>query len=281
MGMPSLRRRIYLILEIGSEGNWLSRAFDIFLIGLILFSVVLVFLQSMPELAAYDGLIKQAEVFVVLVFTLEYLLRIWTAPECTKYGTGWRAYWNYVSSGMAIIDLAAILPFYLDPLTANNTVVFRLLRIVRLIRVLKLGRYHNSFAMLIRVISTRRGELIASLVLALCLVVIASTLMYAVEHDAQPEAFPSIPGTLWWGIVTMTTVGYGDVYPVTPLGKFLAGVSVLVSVGLFALPAGLLASGFSEELAQARAATRALQGKAKVCPHCARELPPELFSPPE
>jgi voltage-gated potassium channel len=150
------------------------------------------------------------------------------------------------------------------PLAAHDTVVFRLLRIFRLLRLLKLGRYHSSLGLLGKVLKNRREELTISLVLVLMLVVVASTLMYALEHQAQPKAFSSIPAAMWWGVVTMTTVGYGDVYPVTAAGKLVAGLSLLLGVGLFALPAGILASGFSEELGRER--------PMPVCPHCGKPL---------
>ncbi len=168
---------------------------------------------------------------------------------------------------MERVDLAAVLPFYLTPVAAGDTVVVRLLRIFRLIRVLKFGGYHASMGMMGRVMVARRAELTVSLGLVLALVTIASTLMYAVERDAQPKAFGSIPLAMWWGIVTLTTVGYGDVYPVTMAGKVVAGVSVLLGVGLFALPAGILASGFHEEMARARR-----KESCRACPHCGKEL---------
>lgn len=272
--MASLRRKIHEVLEPGEQASTWERWVDALVIVLILVSVVVVVLESMPEMVAWDAGLRVVEAGIVYFFTVEYLLRLWTAPEARRYGAGWRGRLRYACSTMALIDLAAIVPFYLDPLAAGNAVVFRLLRIFRLIRVLKLGRYHDSFSMLIRVVRLRRAELVASLVLVLCLVVIASTMMYAVEHDAQPKAFASIPASLWWGIVTMTTVGYGDVYPVTPAGRVIAGISVLLSVGLFALPAGLLASGFSEELDRRRA--RKQEGaKERCCPHCGKPMEEE------
>jgi len=168
---------------------------------------------------------------------------------------------------MALVDLAAIAPHYLMPMASSNSVVVRLLRVFRLVRVLKFGRYSASIGMLGKVLRLRRAELTVSLFLVLALVTITSTLMFAVEHDAQPKVFASIPASMWWGVVTLTTVGYGDVYPITAAGKVVAGISVLLGVGLFAIPAGLLASGFSEELAKERK-----QENCKKCPHCGGDL---------
>lgn len=184
-------------------------------------------------------------------------------PEIGKYGQGWHARVRYTFSWMALVDLAAIAPYYLMPTASSNSLVVRLLRVFRLVRVLKFGRYNASIGMLGKVLRLRRAELTVYLFLVLALVTITSTLMYAVEHDAQPKVFVSIPASMWWGVVTLTMVGYGDVYPITAAGKVVAGISVLLGVGLFAIPAGLLASGFSEELAKERK-----QEDCKKCPHC-------------
>jgi voltage-gated potassium channel len=265
--MLTLRRRVYEWLEPGEQGSAWEHIFDFLLILMILGSVVVVILESMPEMVAYDPQLTRLERWMVYFFTIEYLLRLWTCPESGKYGEGWRARLRYAFSPMALVDMAAIAPFYLESMADSNTVVFRLLRIFRLVRVLKFGRYHASIGIFGRVLLLRRAELLVSLVLVLALVTITSTLMYAVEHDAQPKAFASIPAAMWWGIVTLTTVGYGDVFPITAAGKVVAGVSVLLGVGLFALPAGILASGFSEEMARERR-----DKECKHCPHCGGDL---------
>lgn len=261
-----IRRRVFEILEPGEQSNRWEQAVDLAVIALIVASVAVVVIQTMPEMAAHQAELEAIERWIVVVFSVEYLLRVWTAPEAGRYGNGWRACLRYAATPAALIDLAAVLPYYLAPMAQTNTMVLRLLRIFRLVRVLKIGRYHTSMSLLVRVLKLRQEELLVSLGLVLALVMIASTLMYAVEHDAQPKAFPSIPAAIWWGVVTMTTVGYGDVYPVTSAGKFVAGVSVLLGVGLFALPAGILASGFHEELARQKT------NEDCVCPHCGKQL---------
>jgi voltage-gated potassium channel len=264
--MRQVRKRVYEWLEPGEQGHALEHAFDYLLIFMILSSVVVVVLESMPEMAGSLGLLMEAERWLVYFFSAEYALRLWTCPEAGKYGEGWRARLRYASSLMALVDLAAVAPYFLMPMVSSDTVVMRLLRIFRLVRVFKFGRYHASIGILGRVLRLRRAELTVSLFLVLALVTITSTLMYAVEHDAQPKAFASIPASMWWGVVTLTTVGYGDVYPITAAGKVVAGISVLLGVGLFAIPAGLLASGFTEELAREK------RGECKKCPHCGGEL---------
>lgn len=261
-----MRRRVYEVLEPGQQSQIWEKWVDLSLIALILISVANVFLQTMPEMEGWEAELNLVEGVIVYLFTIEYLLRLWTAPEAGHFGTGWRAYLRYAVTPAAIVDLLAVLPYFLVPMAQANTMVLRLLRIFRLVRVLKIGRYHTSMSLLVRVLKLRREELTVSLGLVLALVVIASTVMYAVEHDAQPKAFPSIPAAIWWGVVTMTTVGYGDVYPVTAAGRFVAGVAVLLGVGLFALPAGILASGFHEEMARQK------QEDGHVCPHCGKKI---------
>lgn len=265
----SFRRSVYEWLEPGEQSSAWEHIADFLLIGMILASVAIVVMQSMPELAHYDPLLSAAERWIVYFFTAEYLLRLWSCPEGEAQCGSWRARLRFALKPMSLVDLAAILPFFLEGFAGGNTVVFRLLRIFRLVRVLKFGRYHSSMGLLGKVLYMRRAELAISTVLVLSLVVITSTLMYAVEHDAQPKAFASIPASMWWGIVTLTTVGYGDVYPITVAGKVIAGISVMLGLGLFALPAGILASGFTEELAKARKKER----PCRSCPHCGKEVP--------
>jgi voltage-gated potassium channel len=250
--MSTLRARVYEWIEPGEQTSRWEKLIDIGLVVLILASVVIVALQSMPEMAAQDAVLAELERWCVYIFTLEYLLRIWTCVEDPRFAHPVRGRLRYICSGMGIVDLLALAPFYLAPLAAPNTVVFRLLRVFRLVRVLKFGRYNASIGLLGRVFRSRREELLLSLVLVMTLVIISSTAMYAVEHDDQPKVFSSIPASMWWGVVTLTTVGYGDVYPITTAGKVVAGISVLLGVGLFALPAGILASGFSEEMQRHR-----------------------------
>ena len=250
--MPTARARVHEWLEPGEQSSRWEKLIDIALIFLILTSVAVVALQSMPEMTAHDALLAQLERWSVYIFTLEYLLRIWTCVENPRFAHPIRGRLRYICSGMGIIDLLALAPFYLAPLAVPNTVVFWLLRVFRLVRVLKFGRYNASIGLLGRVFRSRQEELLLSLVLVMTLVIISSTAMYAVEHDEQPKVFSSIPASMWWGVVTLTTVGYGDVYPITIAGKVVAGISVLLGVGLFALPAGILASGFSEEMQRHR-----------------------------
>lgn len=152
---------------------------------------------------------------------------------------------------MAIIDLLAILPFYL-PFVGVDLRLLRMLRLLRIFRLFKIARYLKALNLMKRVFSKKKEELIIALIFTIFLLLIASTLMYYVENEVQPENFSSIPETMWWGIATLTTVGYGDIYPISGLGQILGGVIAIIGIGLFALPTGILAAGFSEELSQVK-----------------------------
>ena len=162
---------------------------------------------------------------------------------------------------MAIIDLLAILPFYIPFLIPVDLRFLRALRLFRLLRLLKIGRYSNAIQLIGSILKRKKPELTITFVIIFVLLIITSSLMYYIEHDAQPETFSSIPATLWWSVCTLTSVGYGDVVPESPLGKICGGIIALLGIGIFALPAGILASGFEEE--QLRKNTAAYQ-----CPNC-------------
>lgn len=262
----SLKYRVYKFLDLAEPQDLASKCFDIFLLGLIFLNLVAVALETVDTIfEQYYFWFRVFDIFSVAVFTVEYILRVWSCTVKEPYRHPLWGRLRFMVTPLALIDLLAIIPFYL-PLLSPQMRVGRALRLFRLFRVLKLNRYTDSLSLLVRVLRLKQEELILSLFVLSILLAIASSLIYFAEHQAQPEAFSSIPEAMWWGTITLTTVGYGDVYPITLIGRILGAVLAILGIGLFALPAGILASGFSEEL-QARKAKR----KAKhtsVCPHC-------------
>lgn len=204
------------------------------------------------------------EIFTITIFTIEYITRLWICTEDPKYSHPIWGRLKYLISPLAIFDLLSIIPFYI-PSTNLDLRFLRALRLFRLFRVLKLGHYSQSFKILAQVIKKKKEELFITLFAGFIVLVIAASLMYLVEGNVQPDKFNSIPSAMWWGVATLTTVGYGDIYPITPLGKFLGTIIAVLGVGLFVLPAGVLASGFSEELNKKNL-------KAQICPHCGRTI---------
>jgi voltage-gated potassium channel len=251
--MSGLRRRVYGILE-NAAAERKGRLLNSLLIGLILANVAAIVMSSVAEIGErYADLFELFEWFSVLVFTLEYLTRVWAAVERDDghYREPVRGRIRYMLSPLALVDLLAILPFYLAFLVPVD---LRFMRIFRLFMIFKLTRYHASMSLLARVLRNEAGPIAAALFVLATLLMVASSFAFIAEHEAQPEVFASIPDAMWWAIVTMTTVGYGDIVPVTPIGKVIGGVIAVIGLGMVALPAGLLAAGFSEQLHQRKRA---------------------------
>ncbi|MFW5857479.1 MAG: ion transporter [Planctomycetota bacterium] len=262
MEMMAIRGRVWRILDTPEEGDRISRAFDLVMGGLITLAVGAVVAETVPALQeSYGKAFNIFEWITLTVFATEYLGRLWTCKESARYaGAFGRLRW--MASPMAIIDLLAIAPGFIP----GGVVDMRFLRAIRLIRLFRLTRCSQSMRLLSRVIADSARQLLVALVGALILLVCASSVLYFMEGEAQPEAFGSIPKAMWWGVVTLTTVGYGDVYPVTIGGKICAAFVAFLGVGMFALPAGILAGAFEVALEKEK--------RARICPHCGNEIEP-------
>lgn len=218
-----------------------------FIYSLIVFSALFAILET--EKTIYDiapSMFSLIEILIVSVFIVEYTARIYAVGEIEKY-SGIRGRIRYIFSFWSIIDLLAILPFLLS-FTSSNAFILRLLRLLRLMRVARLGRYSQAMTAIVEAISLRRYELTLSMAVAAIILVLSSACLYLLEGDIQEEAFGSIPRALWWSIATLTTVGYGDVTPLTALGKVFAAITAITGVGMIAMPTGILASAFSDIL---------------------------------
>ncbi len=234
-----------------------------FLFGLILLNVLSIILVTIPTLGSkFRGIFILIEVVSVVIFTIEYLLRIYACKEDPRYaGSGGR--FKFGLSGLQLIDLLAILSFYM-PLAFSSLEFFRIFRIFRIFRLIKLVRYSDSLQLLGRVIGGKKRELTMVFSMFLIALVLASTLMFYVERLTQPDKFSSIPAAMYWAVVTMATVGYGDVTPVTAIGKLLAMLVALSGILVLAMPTAIIGSAFMEELGKKREKT--------VCPHCGKSI---------
>lgn len=262
----NIRKRIFEIIEIieiAKDDDVPSKVFDIGLISIICLSIVSIIISSFENLSDNVLLaLRIFEVFSVIVFTIEYLLRLWTARYA--YPNSKVPMLRYICSFMAIIDLLAILPFYI-PLTFSVDLRFlRILRLFRIIRVFKLNRYSSAMETVAKVLKNEKEKLFYTIFIMGILIIFTSSLMYYVENPAQPDKFPNIISSIWWAVATLTTVGYGDVYPITAIGKFLSGVIAILGIGIVALPTGIISSGFMSEMNSKR--------KTKICPHCGKEI---------
>jgi len=238
----------YELIEGGFSGSRAAWWIAAVIVALIILNALAVVVGSDPvHFKRYFGAFHVFEAISIAVFTVEYLLRVWVAPENPRYEgrSDWSARLRYIVSPVAVVDLIAILPAYLGLMFAID---LRYLRLLRLLRLLKLTHYFRGLGIFIDVLQTEARTLASGVFTMATMVFVAAALMYSVEHAAQPDAFGTIGESLWWAVVTMTTVGYGDVYPVTTVGRILAALIMLLGVGIVALPAGILAARFAEEL---------------------------------
>lgn len=238
------------------------------MIALIAANIIAVVLETMASLANELGaFFRIFEIISIIIFTAEYLLRIWVATENSKFQNPIMGRIRQALTPMAIVDLLAILPFYLPIMGIVDLRFIRILRLFRIFRVFKMGRYYDSFRVLAKVIIDKKEELLLSSFVVFVLLLVSSSIMYYIEKTYQPEVFTSIPASMWWGVATLTTVGYGDVYPITSIGKLLGALISILGIGIFALPAGIIASGLVERIQQTK-------NVIKKCPHCGRDIMP-------
>ena len=244
----NVRKRMAELLEPGREDDRQSQLLNLLLILLISMNVIAIFLETVdPIYEQYQRAFWYFELFSVVVFTIEYFARVWSSIDLDKYAelSPVRARIRYMLSPIALVDLVAILPFYLS---LYLTMDLRFLRVLRLLRLFKLTRYSPALGALLDVVQKEADALLAAIVVLLMMLVISAGGIYFLENELQPETFGSMPDSMWWAIVTLTTVGYGDVIPVTTLGKLFAGLIGLIGIGMIALPAAILASGFAENI---------------------------------
>ncbi|MES2797490.1 MAG: ion transporter [Bacteroidota bacterium] len=263
--MESFRKKVNdaLRIKIQKEVHGLSFVVNISLSVLIFLNTIAIILHTVPSLKQrYDQWFLDFEVFSVIIFTLEYMLRIWSIVEQNDYEHPIKGRLKYIFSAWGIIDFLAIFPFYFS-LFSTDLGFVRVLRVLRILRLFRVSKYFHALRVIQNVFLSKKEELILSLAYILFLLFIASSLMYFLEHEVQPKVFTSIPASIWWGVNAMTTVGYGDMLPSTGFGKVLSGFVSILGISSFALPTSILASGFAEHLAAQ---------KGIKCPHCGETM---------
>ncbi|HUR65573.1 MAG TPA: ion transporter [Chitinophagaceae bacterium] len=259
--------------EIMGDKNW-DKVINVFIITLIILNVIAVMLETVPSMHDEPHEKKFFYYFdwvSVIIFTIEYILRVWSSNHEKKYKHSFWGRLKYMASPGAIIDLLAILPSYLHAFIGLDLRALRMLRLMRFFRLFRLTAYMKSAQMITNVFKKRFNELLLSLILVVFLIIIASCVMYFAEHGHPSPGmdyslFTSIPKTIWWSVVTLTTTGYGDMYPATNLGKGLASVIMMTGIAFFALPAGIITAGFIDEFRLNRIK------KTHQCPRCGEQL---------
>lgn len=243
------RRRLYRAIE--PSGRWTP--INVVLALVIIASISVAVLETEPGMAWARRGFMASDLAFTAVFLVEYAARLWVAPEDPRYAEPLSGRLRWMRSPTAIVDLAALAPALLV-MGPTPAYLLRLLRLLRIVRLARYGRFSRAWSLMAEALVSRRHELLVALFVGLMALLVAATLMYLVEGEVQPDKFGSIPRSLWWAVVTLTTIGYGDVFPVTPLGKLLAGVTAVIGIGLIAAPTGILAAAFSEAMQRHREA---------------------------
>ena len=239
----SRRKRIFDIIQIGNVSDFPSRAFDLFLVAVILINITVLILQTFDGMQRFDNILNGLEGITVAVFIVEYILRIWTADFLYPQKTRGAAIIGFILSFDGMIELLTILPFFF----LSGFVAFRMLRVVRIFHLFRINQTYDSFNAIKSVLYEKRNQLASSLFIILVLMVAASLFMYSAEHDAQPDVFKNAFSGIWWSVSTLLTVGYGDIYPITAVGKFLAIIIAFLGVAAVAIPTGIISAGFVEQ----------------------------------
>lgn len=259
-----MKKKIYLTIE-ASCGSRSSKIFDSLIMVVIVLSVVEIIVESFSSFESnYHQYFVGFEFAAITIFTLEYLLRIYVADLTYPDVSPLRARLKFMCSTYGIIDLLAILPAFLPLFFGADLRFLRLIRLIRLLTLFKLNRYTSSLRLIGQVVKERLPELGISLFIIIVITLITAILIHFAENEAQPDKFPNVIASLWWAIITLTTVGYGDIYPITHLGKLIAGTTSILSIGFLALPAGIITSGFIEKVQQAKLPDK--------CPHCGEKI---------
>lgn len=242
------RKRVFEILEVGADYDYASRAYDVANACSIVLNLVVSIMYTFSNMRAHYGeSLLMIERITVAFFCIDYILRIWTARFLYPHDSEVRAVWKYISSFTGIVDMLSFLPYYLPFFFPMGSVAFRMIRIVRIFRLFRIDAYYDSLHVITEVIRGKRQQLISSVFIILVLMLASSLCMYSLEHEAQPEIFTSAFSGIWWAASTLLTVGYGDIYPVTTLGKIF-GISIaFLGVGIVAIPTGIISAGFVDQ----------------------------------
>lgn len=238
-----MKSKIFNIIQIGDKSNRISRFFDIFITITILANIMVTFLQTFDELAYMNDFFNIVEYVTLLIFCGEYILRIWTADYLYPDKTKARARLRFLISFDGIIDFLTIVPVFF----LSGFVIFRMLRVARIFHLFRLNAKYDSFNVITTVLYEKRNQIISSVFIVVILMLASSLCMYSVEHDAQPLVFKNAFSGIWWSMSTLLTVGYGDIYPITTLGRLMAICIAYLGVGVVAIPTGIISAGFVEQ----------------------------------
>ena len=251
------KKRVFDILQIGNREDFASRAFDIIIAISIVLNITSLVMSTFDEFEPYYDILSGIEAITICIFCVEYALRIWTAEYLYPDLDRRKAVLRFFVSFDGIIDLLTILPFFF----LYGFAAFRMLRVVRIFHLFRLNATYDSFNVITKVLNEKKNQILSSVFIILVLILAASLCMYSVEHTAQPDVFRNAFSGIWWSVATIFTVGYGDIYPVTLLGRIMAVVITFLGVGAVAIPTGIISAGFVEQYTQMQNAQSKAIGK--------------------
>lgn len=237
------KHRIFEIIQIGNRNDLPSRLFDYFIVFCIILNIAVLFMETFDLFSPYYGILETIDRSIIGIFIIEYILRLWTADQLYPQFGGVRAALRFMISFEGVIDLLTILPFFF----LSGFVALRILRVVRVFRLFKVNASYDSFHVIATVFHKKKNQIISSVFLIFLLMLVSSLCMYSAEHDAQPGVFVNGLSGMWWSLSTIFTVGYGDIYPITDLGKIMTVIITFLGVGAVAIPTGIISAGFVEE----------------------------------
>lgn len=240
------KSRIFEIIQIGNRNDLPSSLFDYFIVLVILSNIFVTFFHTFSVAEKYDALLNGVEFVTIIIFTIEYFLRIWTAEYLYPDKSQLRSKFKFIRSFYGVVDLLTILPYFLPFIFPSGAVAFRMFRVVRIFHLFRINAQYDAFNVITNVLKEKRNQLVSSVFLILVLMLASSLCMYSIEHEVQPENFSNAFSGIWWSVSTLLTVGYGDIYPLTAGGRLMAIVIAFLGVGMVAIPTGIISAGFME-----------------------------------
>ena len=242
------KQKVFNIIQIGNKEDVVSRFFDIFIASVIILNIIVMVLETYSNLSPYFPILDAISLITIIIFCIEYVLRIWTAdllfPEVSRK----KAIFKFLISFDGIVDLFTILPFFF----LSGFVAFRILRVIRIFHLFRINGQYDSFAIIFSVIKEKKNQILSSLIIVWILMLASSIGIYYAEHEAQPNAFENAFSGIWWSMSTLLTVGYGDLYPVTTAGRIMAIITAFLGVGVVAIPTGIISAGFVEHYSRVK-----------------------------
>lgn len=263
-----MKQKIYNLVEKGAHGSKINLVFDYFIVTLIVLNVIAVALDTMAGVnLTITQFLRIFEIFSIIIFTIEFLLRIYISDITYPAKNKFYSFLKFITTPYGLIDLFAILPFYIPFIIKADLRFLRILRLVRFFRIFKISRYNSTLKLFIDVFKEKKAEIQMTFFIAVLMILLSAFIIYHVENPVQPEKFDNIFTSMWWTVATLTSVGYEDIAPITALGRVISGLMSILGIGLIALPTGIISAGFIEKIDKNKS-----QKKKQICPHCGKEI---------